>query len=169
MCSRLRRCAVPAGPFQPLHGEPADVCGQQGGCLCPAGAEDAGTVPAGYLCGQHLWAQWVHPLQTCVCVCVWSSIGIHSAFVSIARVHALTFRCLDALRQMIPPLCLCTVSRNMSMNYFQKQVYDVWKAQLYCEHCVNAPRRLPSVYWQLVWESPSYKTANYSGQSSDKL
>lgn len=53
----LRRCFVSSGPFQPVHREPADVCGQQGGCLCPAGAEDAGTVAAGYLCGQHLRTQ----------------------------------------------------------------------------------------------------------------
>lgn len=63
----LRRCFVSPGPFQSLHREPADVCGQQGGCLCPAGAEDAGTVPAGYLCGQHLWTQWVHEVQNSMC------------------------------------------------------------------------------------------------------
>lgn len=56
----LRRCFVSAGPLQPLHGEPADFCGQQRGRVRPAGAEDAGTVPASYLCWQHLWAQWVH-------------------------------------------------------------------------------------------------------------
>lgn len=63
-CFCLCRCFVSPGPFQSLHREPANVCGQQGGCLCPAGVEDAGTVPARYLCGQHLWTQWV---QNSVC------------------------------------------------------------------------------------------------------
>lgn len=56
----LRRCFVSPGPLQSLHGESADVCGQQRGRVCPAGAENAGAVPAGYLCWQHLWAQWVY-------------------------------------------------------------------------------------------------------------
>lgn len=51
---RLRRCFVSPGPLQSLHGESADVRGQQRGCVRPAGAEDAGAVPAGYLCRQHL-------------------------------------------------------------------------------------------------------------------
>lgn len=59
----LCRGFVSPGPFQSVHRESADVCGEQRGCLCPAGAEDTGTVPAGYLCGQHLWAQWVHAVQ----------------------------------------------------------------------------------------------------------
>lgn len=50
----LRRCFVSPGPLQSLHGESADVCGQQRGRVRPAGAEDAGTVPAGDLCWQHL-------------------------------------------------------------------------------------------------------------------
>lgn len=47
------RSAVSSGPLQSIYRKPAECCGQQGGCLCPAGAEDTGTVAAGYLCGQH--------------------------------------------------------------------------------------------------------------------
>lgn len=65
----LHRSSVSPSPLQSLHGESADVCGQQRGRVRPAGAEDAGTVPAGYLCWQHLWAQWVY-LYIYQCVCV---------------------------------------------------------------------------------------------------
>jgi len=66
LCLCLPRGFVSPGPFQSLHREPADVGGQQGGCLRPAGAEDAGAVPAGYLCGQHFWTQWVLGAQNSV-------------------------------------------------------------------------------------------------------